>query len=104
MKNRTFRTIVILISLLFINIEAAHAGLVQKFKLYIGHEFPGLQFIYIVGAALTIVFLLYIIFAPAFKEGVKIAGNSYYMHNTYQNKRNNIKKISDILREPQSGN
>jgi len=89
---------------LFINIEAAHAGLVQKFKLYIGHEFPGLQFIYIVGAVLTIAFLLYVIFVPAFKESAKIAGNGYYTHNTYQDKRNNIKKISDILRDPQSGN
>lgn len=104
MKNKTVKVIVILVGLLFINIEAAHAGLIQKFKIYIGHGFPGYSLIYIVCATLSVALLSYIILAPAFKEKGKFAGNSYYSQQTYQNKKNRVKKISEILKSPQSPN
>ena len=104
MKNRTFKVIVILVGLLFLNIEAAHAGLIQKFKVYIGHEFPGFQLIYIVAATLSLGLLTYIILTPAFKEKGKFAGNRYISQETYQNKRDRVKKIAEILRESQSSN
>jgi len=104
MKNRTFKVIVILVGLLFLNIEAAHAGLIQKFKVYIGHEFPGFQLAYIVGATLSIGLLTYIILTPAFKEKGKFAGNGYISNESFQNKRDRVKKISEILKESQAAN
>jgi len=104
MKNRTFKVIVILVGLLFLNIEAAHAGLVQKFKLYIGHEFPGYQPVYIIASILSVSLLSYIILTPMpFKETGKLGGG-YYPQQTFQNKRSRVKKISAILKEQNLAN
>jgi hypothetical protein len=104
MKNRTFKVIVILVGSLFLNIEAAHAGLIQKFKMYIGHEFPGFQLILVLGALMTLGFLTYVIFTPAFKENGRYVHGSYYSQEAYGARRLRVKKISEILRESSSVN
>ncbi len=87
--------------MLFINIEAAHAGLVQKIKLFIRHEFPDYQLLYVAGTLMVLGFLSYVIFAPVFIGKEKWAWLNYYGDNAaphdYQSKRASIKKISGIL-------
>lgn len=109
MKNKTVRVIIILVGLLILNIEAAHAGITHKFKVLIASEFSGFQFFYVVGACLTLALLSYIVFTPAFKENSKaaaLAGN-YFMgfnRNNYKDKRVKIKKIKSILKNSESFN
>lgn len=102
MEKRTIKTIVILVSLLFLNIEAANAGLIHKFKLYIRHEFSDDQVFYLSAGLLFFGFLCYVIFTPVLIGKEKWAWLSYYSYNPnrhdYQSKRDVIKKISGILK------
>ena len=101
MKKGTLKTIIILVALLFINIEAAQAGLVNKFKIYIRHEFSDYQLLYLIAGFVFLGFLSYIIFTPVLIGKQKWAWLTYYSYNPnrhhYQNKREMIKKISGIL-------
>lgn len=96
MKKRTLKTIIILVSLLFLNIEAAQAGLVHKFRAYIVQEFPGNLFIYILGATFTVAALSYIIYVPAFKEE-KTKNLKEKLARDFQSQKECVKKISAIL-------
>lgn len=102
MKKGTLKTIVILVSLLFLNIEAAQAGLIHKFKLYIRHEFSDYQMVYLSAGLVFFGFLSYVIFTPVLIGKEKWAWLSYYSYNPnrhdYQSKRDVIKKISGILK------
>jgi hypothetical protein len=102
MKKGTLKTIIILVAMLFINIEAAQAGLVHKFRIYIRHEFSDYQLLYIISGIMLISFLSYIIFTPVLIGKEKWSWLSYYSYNpnrhAYQSKRNVIKKISGILK------
>ena len=108
MKKGTLKTIIILIGLLFINIEAAQAGLIHKFKIYIRHEFPDYQLLYVTLGLLLFGFLSYIIFTPVLIGKQKWAWLTYYSYNPnrhdYQSKRVMVKKISGILKNPEFGN
>jgi len=101
MNNRTIRVIVLLVSLLFLNIEAAHAGLVHKLKIYIRHEFTEWQLFYILGGIALFGVLSYIIFTPVLIGSEKWAWYKYFtfnpVHQKYQDKRDVVKKISGIL-------
>jgi hypothetical protein len=101
MKNRTFRAIVILVGSLFLNIEAAQAGLVHKMRVFIRQEFPDTQLWYVAAALLVIGFLCYVIFAPVFIGKEKWAWLNYYSYQPprhgYKSKRVTIKKISGML-------
>ena len=99
MKNKTVKVIIFLVGLLFLNIEAAQAGLIQRFKLYIGHEFPGYGLAYLFAFALPAALLSYIILIPAtFKEsGRHISG--YNTRQTFGSRRSEIKKIANILKD-----
>jgi len=102
MKKGTLKTIIILVCLLFINIEAAQAGLVSKFKIYIRHEFPDYQLVYFVSVILFLSFLSYIVFTPVNIGKEKWAWLKYYTYNPnrhdYQSKREMVQKISGILK------
>ncbi len=102
MRNKTFKTIVILVSLLFINIEVAQAGLVHKFKAYIRTELTDYQLIYALIGLLTLSFLSYVILTPVFIGKEKWGFLSYYSYNPavnrYQNKKITVRKISNILK------
>ena len=108
MKKGTLKTIIILVALLFINIEAAQAGLIHKFKIYIRHEFSDYQLVYFVAGFLFFSFLSYIIFTPVLIGKEKWAWLSYYSYNPnrhdYQSKREMVQKISGILKNSEFGN
>lgn len=102
MKNKTFRTIIILVGLLFINIEAANAGLIHRFKAYIRHELSDYQIFYSLLFILALSFIGYVIFTPVLIGKEKWGFLSYYSYNptakSYHNKRLLVRKISDILK------
>jgi hypothetical protein len=108
MNNRTFRIIVLLVGLLFINIEAANAGLVQKFRLYIKHEFSDTQLIYLVSIFMILGFLTYVLFTPVSIGKEKRGWLNYYSYmpnnHDYQRKRDVVKKISNILNSKEPAN
>jgi hypothetical protein len=64
MNKSTFKVIITLVSLLFLNIEAAQAGLVTKLRMFIRAEFPEYQLLYITCGVLAASFLCYVIFSP----------------------------------------
>jgi hypothetical protein len=101
MSSRTFKVIVLLVGLLFINIEAANAGLVQKITLYIRHEFSNTQLIYFISIFMIVGFLTYVLFTPVSIGKEKRGWLNYYSYSPgghdYQRKRDVVKKISDIL-------
>lgn len=101
MKNKTLRVIVILIGLLILNIEAAHAGITHKVKTLITNELTDFQLFYMGGGALSLALLGYIIFMPAFKEKGRstlsgIAPEAYDRHS-FHARRNRVRKITHIL-------
>lgn len=101
MPKGTIKTILILVSLLFLNIEAAHAGLVGKLKLYIHHEFSDLQLLYSLLCLTFFGFIAYVIFTPVLIGKQKWARLSYYSYSpsrrNYQSKKDSIRKIEEIL-------
>lgn len=107
MKNKTFRVIIILVGLLVLNIEAAHAGITHKFRAFIHHELSDFQLLYVSLGLLSLSLLGYIIFMPAFKNKRSFATGSVYFQNynlnAYQNRRERVKKISEILKSSESG-
>jgi hypothetical protein len=108
MKNKTVRVIAILVGLLVLNIEAAHAGITHKFRVLIASELSNFQLLYMGGGLLTLAFFSYVIFTPAFKENGKAPlSNSYfdnYARRNYRQRRAQIRKISEILRDTRAGN
>jgi hypothetical protein len=104
MRNRTLRTIIILLALLFLNIEAAHAGLIHKFKSFIHQEFSDTQLIYLsLGLCMTAL-LLYIVFWPVPIGKEKWSWFHYYSYNPKQHFRRRkevVRKISGILNSSQ---
>lgn len=104
MSSKTFKVIALFVSLLFINIEAAQAGLIHKFKLIILHEFPDYQLVYLSITAFFVGFILYVMFAPVHIGNQKSVWLDYFPNksnlNDYQNKRALVKKISSILNSP----
>ena len=89
MKNKTVRVIVILVGLLVLNIEAAHAGITHKFKLFISNELSEFQLLYVSFGLLSMGLLGYIIFMPAFKDRGNFADTlqNYNLRAYQQQKR-----------------
>jgi hypothetical protein len=101
MNKRTLKVILILISLLFLNIEAAHAGLIQQLRIQIQNEFSSLEILYFMIGLFVFGFLSYVIFSPVSIGNQKII---WYKHDfftqngqNYTAKRKSVKKISMIL-------
>lgn len=101
MKNRTIKIIITLVGMLFLNIEAAHAGLLGKFKVYIHHEFSDLQLFYTLLFTSLFAFIVYVIFTPVVIDKRKWAMLSYYSYkpsrHNFQSKKDTIRKIEEIL-------
>jgi hypothetical protein len=103
MKNQTVRIIITLVALLFINIEAAHAGLIHKFKLYITHEFPDWQLIFISTGLLTAGFLTYVLAVPvSIGRGRRIwfTDDDLDAVKKFGDKKQTVRRISGILSGP----
>ena len=96
MNKRTLKVIIILVGLLFLNIEAAQAGLIHKFKVYIGLGLQGYELFYATGIVFVLAVLSYIICVPGIKQRntKTITGN---ISQRLQAKKTRIKKISAIL-------
>jgi hypothetical protein len=99
MGKKTFKVIVILVSLLFLNIEAAQAGLVTKFRHFIQAEFPQNELWYIIGAVFSTGFVLYVICAPVpGQQKTSISHFDFFFRaNSYTDKRMTVKKIAATL-------
>ena len=99
MNSKTAKVILILVGLLFANIEAAHAGLVHKLKLYIHHEFTDWQFILILTLAFFVGFLTYIIATPVSIGKQKLIWPTTFSYHkgTFESKRKFITKAGNIL-------
>src|SRR5947208_1026701 len=100
-KNRTLRVIIILVALLFLNIEAAQAGLVYKIRVYFRHEFPDQHLLAWSFVCICIVaFLIYVVFASVLIGNQKWDWLNYYSYqpnrHNYQSKRVAIQKITGI--------
>ena len=103
MKNRIVRIIIILVASLFLNIEAANAGLTHKLNLYIRHGLSDPQWFLMVFGLCAFAFLAYVVAAPVAIGKHKSPWLGYYSINpgkhSYQNKREMVRKISSILKE-----
>jgi hypothetical protein len=69
MSKSTFRVIVLLVSLLFLNIEAAQAGLLGKVRLFINSEFSHSHLIALCIVTGIASFVVYVIFSPVPMNG-----------------------------------
>ncbi len=103
MKNQTLRIIIVLVASLFLNIEAANAGLTHKINLYIRHGLSDPQWYLMVFGIFAFAFLAYVVAAPVAIGKQKSPWLNYYSYqpgkNSYQSKRNMVKKIATILQE-----
>jgi hypothetical protein len=103
MNGRTLRVIVILVGMLFINIEAAQAGLVTRLKMYIQAEFPRNELVYVVFGSLVAAFILYVIFSPEPGQHgrPKYAGwgTAAIPGSTYREKRRAVTRIAAALKD-----
>lgn len=104
MNRRLVKIIIALVSLLFLNIEAAHAGLTIKLKDYIGSGLSPFEiasgFILTAGA----LFLLYVIFTPLRINNQRLSWYSYFTFtakDSVREKRKLIEHINGVLRERQ---
>lgn len=99
MNKRTIKAIIILMALLFINIEAANAGLISKLKLYIHHEFSMTELFYYALGLFSLSFVSYIIVAPVNIGRERASWMNYYKYSPlkYHYKRETVRKISKIL-------
>ena len=103
MSNRTFKVIVFLVILLFINIEAAQAGLVHRLKLFIQNEFSDFQLFYISGGTLVVAVLLCIIAMPVHigkEKRIWFTDIDVSGAHDYRSRRMAVKRISNILTSP----
>lgn len=102
MKKGTIKTIFLLVGLLFLNIEAAHAGLIGKLKVYIHHEFTDVQIIYSFLSLSLLSFMAYVIFTPVVIGKQKWSWLTYYSYSpsrhNFQSKKVSIRKIGEILK------
>ena len=102
MKKGTIRAIITLVGLLFLNIEAAHAGLIGRLKWYIHREFSDTQVFYCMILLLISGFLAYVIFAPV-EIGKQKRTWLYYEayrpdKQNYHLRKESIRKIGEILK------
>jgi hypothetical protein len=99
MSKKTYKFILVLVALLFANIEAAHAGLIQKFKLYIHHEFSNFQILFSMSIIFFFGLLIFIITTPVTigKEKLIWLGSYTFKKETFNSRRKFIAKTDLIL-------
>lgn len=101
MKNATFRFIIVLVAMLFLNIEAAQAGLIQRLRVFVDHEFPNQPIRLWVLAGVLTGLLLYVIFSPIVIGREKWTWIKLFRFQpttrNYRKKRASITRISEVL-------
>lgn len=99
MTKKSIKIIVLLVTMLFANIEAAHAGLVHKLKLYIHHEFATWQFVLILCALMLLSFISYIVLTPVSigKQKLILLTSFSFTKDSFDAKRKFVTKTGNIL-------
>jgi len=99
MTKKSFKIFVLLVAMLFANIEAAHAGLVHKLKLYIHHEFATWQFVLVLAGLMLFSFLAYIIITPVSigKQKLIFLTSFSFTKASFDSKRKFVAKTGNIL-------
>lgn len=101
MSKRVLKVILVLVGMLFLNIEAAQAGLVHKLRLYIQSEFPPHQLALILFVVFTVGAFCYIVFTPLSINNERWSWYNYFSFepekSSYKNKRALVKRINGIL-------
>ena len=99
MSKKSIKTILLLLAMLFVNIEAAHAGLIHKLKLFIHHEFETWQFILILGSISCLSFLTYIVLTPVAigKQKLIMLTSFTFKKGSFDSKRKFVVKTGQIL-------
>ena len=97
------KLILVLVGMLFLNIEAAHAGLVGKVKLYIRAEFAPEQLTAIVAALLGLAVLGYVLFTPVRINNERRRWLNYFSHSNHRksmrHRRQFVARINHVLVE-----
>lgn len=108
MTKGTLRFIIILMAMLFLNIEAAQAGLISRFRVFILREFPDQQFPWLLTLVVLAGFILYILFAPVPIGKEKRVWLNYEpfqsKKHSYDKKRASVSHISNVLQSSRSSN
>jgi hypothetical protein len=103
MNRRVLKVILVLVSMLFLNIEAAHAGLVTKLRLYIQAEFPPQHLLFLTFGLFSLGLFAYVVFTPLRINNERLTWLNYFASGTDKNsmrhKRLFVKRTSDILLE-----
>ena len=101
MTKSTLRLIIVLMAMLFLNIEAAHAGLISQFRFFLNREFPDQQFPWLLTLLMLAGLFIYGLFAPNPIGKQKRVWLNYTpfqsKKQTYDQKRASINRISGIL-------
>src|SRR5690606_29877242 len=101
MSRRLIKTILVLVSMLFLNIEATQAGLLGKLRLYIAAEMPPWQLAFITCGTLGLLFFLFVIFTPLQINDQRWSWYNYFTYHPeksgFANKKQAVGKISRIL-------
>ena len=103
MNKRLVKLILVLVSMLFLNIEAAQAGLVTRLRLYISSEVPPHQLMFTL-ICLSVVFIFaYIIFTPLHINNERWPWYNYFSFQpestSFRKKKMVVKRIRAVLKE-----
>lgn len=103
MSKRVVKLILVLVSMLFLNIEAAQAGLVGKLKLLISAELPPQQLTAATICVSVLAVIAYIIFTPIRINNERWPWYDYFRFQpestSYRKRRIVVKRINKVLRQ-----
>jgi hypothetical protein len=101
MTKSTIRFIFSLMAMLFLNIEAAQAGLISRFRVFLNREFPDYQFPWLLALMMLAGLLLYGLFAPVpIGKEKRVWLHIWHFQSkrqTYEQKRALVSRISGVL-------
>lgn len=101
MSKATVKLISLMLSLLFINIEAAQAGLIRRFRVFLHAEFPDSHFGVWILTAFLFTFLAYVVFSPLKIGSERWNWLKMYRYNpntlSFKKKRQTITAIANTL-------
>jgi len=108
MSKSTLRFTILLVFSLFLNIEAAQAGLINRIRIYVLREFPDYQFPWLFSGLALTVLLLYILLAPVKIGKEKRIWLNYdpfpARRHRYDQKKASVSRISEVLHQPPPSN
>lgn len=101
MSKSTLRFSIILVITLFLNIEAAQAGLLTRIKIYVLREFPDQQFPWLISGVVLGSIFLYGLLAPVKIGKEKRVWLNYdpfpARKHRFDQKKASVSRISEVL-------